>query len=327
MTDERFFVTGASGCIGAWVVRNLVKEGVPTTVLDRGSSRHRLELILTDQEIARVRFISGDVSDLSSVERAVRESGATRIIHLAAMQVPFCKVDPALGARVNVAGTVHIFEAAKRARIRQVVYASSAAVYGAKEDYPEGILRHDAPLKPRTHYGVYKQANEGTARVYWMDDRIASIGLRPYVVYGPGRDRGMTSTPTMAMLAAAAGRSYRISFGGRFDFQYVDDVAKIFILAARTPFEGADAFNLAQASVDVPAIIAAIEAAEPSRRGTIIFDDVPLPFPEGFDNSVLGSVLGKLPETPLIQGVRETLSVFKQTLSEGRIPAETLKEL
>ena len=122
-----------------------------------------------------------------------------------------------------------MFEAVKRSGLRRVVYASSMAVYGRSEEYAPAPLSPDAVLKPRSHYGVYKQANEGSARLYWSESGISSIGLRPYVVYGPGRDQGMTSTPTKAMLAAAAGRSYRISYGGRFGFEYADDVAQAFI--------------------------------------------------------------------------------------------------
>jgi len=197
MTNDRFLVTGALGCIGSWILRNLVREGTPVSTLDRGNNHQRLELIMTPEEIAKIHFISGDITDLKAIESAVEESGANRLIHLAALQLPFCKADPPQGARVNVVGTVNMFEAAKHAGIHQLVYASSAAVYGLSEEYPQGPLSHDAPLKPRSHYGVYKQANEGTARVYWMDDHIASIGLRPDVVYGPGRDQGMTSTPRL----------------------------------------------------------------------------------------------------------------------------------
>src|SRR5690242_5125595 len=135
MTDERFLVTGALGCIGAWVIRNLVREGIPAVVYDLGGSQHRLRLIMSDDELACVQFIKGDVTDLAAVESAVKDTGTTHIIHLAGLQVPFCKADPSLGARVNVVGTVNLFEAAKRTGIKHMVYASSIAVYGQSEDY------------------------------------------------------------------------------------------------------------------------------------------------------------------------------------------------
>ena len=322
MQTERFLVTGALGCIGAWVVRNLVREGVPTAIFDQASDPRRLRLIMADEELARVQMVGGDISDLTAIEGALKETGATHLIHLAALQVPFCKADPSLGARVNVVGTVNVFEAAKRCGLPRVVYASSAAVYGISEDYPEGPLGHDAALRPQTHYGVYKQANEGTARVYWKDNGISSIGLRPYVVYGPGRDQGLTSGPTTAMLAATLGERFEIPFGGRFDLQFADDVARAFLRAARAPFEGADVFNLRGSVVHMREIVEAIEAAAPAMRGKLSFADVKLGFPEEMDGTPLLSVLGPLPHTSLAEGIAATMSTFQQALADGRpVPA------
>jgi UDP-glucuronate 4-epimerase len=320
MAAERFLITGALGCIGAWVVRNLVHEGVPATIFDLGGSQHRLKLIMSDDEIARVNFITGDVTDLNAIETALANGNITHIIHLAALQVPFCKANPPLGAAVNVVGTVNIFEAAKRYKLSRVVYASSVAVYGAPDEYAEHILQNDAAAHPNNHYGVYKQANEGTARIYWQDDRLSSIGLRPYTIYGPARDQGMTSSPTKAMLAAAAGQPYHITFGGTNGFQYTDDVAKIFIQAARAPFEGAGVFNLGGEIASMQEMVDAIVAAEPTAK--ITFDSKPLALPEGTDDSALVAAIGKLPNTPLKQGVAATVSHFKSALAQGKITAE-----
>jgi len=322
--EERFFITGATGCIGSWIVRNLVREGVPVSVIVRGNTCHRMELIMTPGEISRVTFIKGDITDLESISRGIREFRANRIVHLAAMQLPFCQASPPLGALVNVQGTVNLFEAAKKNGIRQVVFASSTAVYSPMEDYPDGPLPHDAPLLPRSHYGVYKLTNEWTARVYWMNDTIASIGLRPYVVYGPGRDQGMTSTPTKAMLAAAMRKPYRISYGRRFGFQYTDDVAKAFIDAARVSFEGAEVFNIGGCSVSMDEVTAAIEEACPSAKGTITYEDIHLPFPEEVDNSSLVKLIGEYRETPLKEGVKETIALFRKALSDGKISQDSL---
>ena len=146
--EESFLVTGALGCIGAWVVRNLVQSGTPVAVFDLASDPHRLRLIMQPDEVARVRFITGDVTDLAAFQKGLADCGATHLIHLAALQVPFCRADPPLGARVNVVGTVNAFEAAKRAGLKRLVYASSFAVYGLSEEYPEGRVTDDAPLRP-----------------------------------------------------------------------------------------------------------------------------------------------------------------------------------
>jgi len=318
--EERFLVTGATGCIGAWTTRNLVKEGIYTCALVRNTgAMHRLRLIMDEGEISRIRFVAGDITDLEAIGRTIAEHGITGIIHLAAMQLPFCKADPPLGAAVNVRGTVNIFEAAKKHGIKHVVYASSTAVYGPRDIYPDGPLMHDAPLDPRSHYGVYKQANEATARVYWREDGISSVGIRPYVVYGPGRDQGMTSTPTKAMLAAAAGKPYHISYGGRFGFQYADDTARAFIGAARATLDNAEVFNLGGETVSITDVVDKIEAAVPALRGKITHETNSLPFPEEIDNKPLVSLLGGFAVTPLADGVRETIEIFKKALSDGRI--------
>jgi UDP-glucuronate 4-epimerase len=319
MKHEQFFVTGALGCIGAWVVRELVLENIPVSIYDLGGSLHRLRLILDDEQIQRVRIISGDICDDAAVESAVKESGATHLVHLAALQVPFCKATPVQGARVNVVGTVNVFEAAKHCGIPQVVYASSIAVYGMSDEYPDGMVTDASIPHPRNLYGVFKQANEGTARIYWQDDGIASLGLRPYVVYGPGRDQGLTSGPTKAMLAAAAGEPAHIPFGGRCVYQFVRDVARTFIQAARTPIQGAEVYNMRGAVVPMESIVSAIEQAEPSAAGRITFAEQALSLPTDVDDSRLHDALGKLPETPLQEGVQTSIQMFKQAIAQGRI--------
>jgi UDP-glucuronate 4-epimerase len=302
--SERFLVTGALGCIGAWVCRTLVGEGVPVVAFDLGTSRHRLELIMSADELAEVTFVRGDVTDLAAVERALDEHEITHVIHLAALLIPLAKADPPRGAHVNVVGTVNVFEAVKRRGLAGLAYASSAAVYDAVDGTR---VAEDAPGHPVTHYGVHKQANEGTARVYWLDDGVPSVGLRPYIVYGPGRDQGLTATPTLAMEAAARGDEYRISFGGRSQFHYAPDAARAFIGAARAPGEGAAVRNLGGPVVDMSSVVAAIEAAAPEAAGRITHEEHALPFPEEFESS---GVLA----TPLEVGVRETVEHFRSRL-------------
>ena len=124
------------------------------------------------------------------------------------------------------------------------------------------------------------------------------------------------------MLAAAAHVPYHITFGGRFGFQYADDAAGAFINASRVSFGGAEVFNLGGRTASTRDIIAEIEAAEPLCRGTITYDENPLPFPEEIDNAPLVAVLGHLNVTPLRESVRETIRIFKKALLDGRITPE-----
>ncbi len=305
MSGERWLITGALGCVGAWCCRLLVREGHTVVGLDLGSDHRRLELIMTASEVAAVEFVEGDITDLASLEHLMEAREVTHVAHLAAMLWPLAAADPPRGALVNVVGTVNVFEAARRCGVAGVSYASSAAVY----DRSDGVsVAEDADGHPVSHYGVHKQANEGAARVYWSDAGLASVGLRPHVVYGPGRDHGLTAGPTLAMIAAARGESYEIPFGGRAQFQYAADVAGQFIGAARTASEGAVVRNVGGPSEHVADVVAAIEEVLPDAAGRISFKhDVLLPLPDDMESS-------QQQVTPLRQGVSETIERFRGTV-------------
>ena len=103
-----YFVTVAQGCIGAGVVKTLVERGDRPIVFDLSDDRRRLEDLLGSDALSKVRFAQGDITDYAALAAAVESSAASKIVHLAGLQVPFCKADPALGARVNVVGTIHM---------------------------------------------------------------------------------------------------------------------------------------------------------------------------------------------------------------------------
>lgn len=312
---KRYFVTGATGCIGGWVVKNLVESGQEVYTLIRNPEKLSiLELIMPKEEIAKVHVIKGDISDYRLLENTLLEQQIDYVIHMAAMQMPLCQADPILGARVNVEGTVNMFEAVKKHNLQKLVYASSTAVYGMTEEYEEGTYDNHSPFHPHAHYGVYKQANEWSARVYYEKDGISSIGLRPYVAYGPLRDQGMTSTPTAAMKAAVKGEAYEISYGGQFDFQYVDDVAKAFILAAGAEYEGAYCFNFAGNPVHMSEVVKVLEEVCPQAEGMITYKEESLPFPRNESSDELDRLVGKLPVTPLAEGVKKSVEIFTNHL-------------
>jgi UDP-glucuronate 4-epimerase len=310
---ERFLVTGALGCLGAWTLRTLVREGVPVVGLDLDTDPHRLHEVMWPKEVEGIPLIEGDVTQLDDLERAIDEHEVTNVIHLAALQIPACREDPARGAFVNVVGTVNALEAVKRRRDRiagPVVYASSAALYGGG-DIERALRNEDSDARPSTHYGVYKQANEGNARIYWQDERVSSLGLRPYNVYGPARDQGLTAQPTQAMRAAAHGDGYHITYGGRAVFNFAGDVARALVAMSRASFEGAAAFNLPGTVAHMAEVVAAIEAAAPDVAGRVTFDDVPLPLPAEFAVGGLEAAVGPVHVTPLSEGVRATVEHFR----------------
>jgi nucleoside-diphosphate-sugar epimerase len=309
---ERTLVTGALGCVGAWTLKALVELGEEPVGYDLGTDDTRLRLVLDDDERACVTLVEGDVTDLGALGRTLDQLAITHVVHLAALQVPFCKANPTRGAHVNVFGTVVVLEAvkARRDRIPGLAYASSTAVYNASDPSP---APESGGHVPSTLYGVYKLANEGTARLYWQDDGVASIGIRPYVVYGLARDQGLTSGPSLAMAAAARGEPYEIGYSGVVQYDLAADVGMAFALAARAATDGAHVANFPGEAASMEEVVTAIEKVAPEAAGTITFTDQRLPFPERLESGQLKRLLGTVPRTALGDGVRATIEHFRQT--------------
>ena len=327
MSGETFLVTGACGCIGSWVIRNLVQEGVGVVAADLASDPVRPRLLLTSAELEQVNFVQNDIIDLDAVLDLVNTHKITHIIHLAGLQIPFCKANPSLGAQVNVVGTVNVFEAARRfsEQVAGLAYASSLAVLGGDDFYAKRPVGDDVPLYPRTLYGVYKQANEDTARLYWQDWHIGSVGLRPFIVYGLARDQGMTSDITKAILAATVQRPFNIRFDGQVALHYADDVAKMFIAAARAGYQGAAACNLRNDVIEIADFVDKLKDAVPNAEITY-FTNQPLDYPADLDDSGLHQIMGDLPYTPLETAIAEMLAQFQGLLDQGQIDLKQLEQ-
>jgi len=323
----RVLLTGGYGCIGSWIARQLVRRGDSVLVYDLKEELKRFTQVMDEPEWRQVQFVQGDVTDLAGLRAALTGHGITHVIHLAGLQVPLCRANPMLGATVNVLGTLAVFEAVKelRGQVRGLAYASSAAVFGQPHEYKPGPIGDEAPLHPTTHYGVFKCCNEGNARIYYQDFGLSSVGLRPWTVYGVGRDFGMTSEPTRAIKAAALGRPYRISYGGFQDFQFAVDTADAFIRAVELPVEGAKVYNLRGVVTDLPAFVRTLREVAPASAGLITHGERQLPIAFDLSDDKFQRDLGPLPATPLADGVRMTFERFVQLEAEGRLDKSDLE--
>jgi nucleoside-diphosphate-sugar epimerase len=207
--------------------------------------------------------------------------------------------------------------------VERVVYASSAAVHGPADE--DGPIGDEVRLAPLTHYGAYKVCNELNARVYWLDQGISSVGLRPWTVYGVGRDFGVTSEPTKAIKSVAAGRPYHISYGGFQDLQYVGDVAGSFLRVLSAPFEGAESYNVGGAVVSIEEFVATLCDVVPAASGLVTHGDRQLPIAPNLDDSRLHARFAPLPRTSLAAGIAETYRRFEALQDEGRLDLSDLE--
>jgi nucleoside-diphosphate-sugar epimerase len=312
----RVLVTGANGCIGSWIVKQLLDRGIDVLIYDLDPDTSRLRNIADEKQATEAVIEQGRIEDTDRVKALVKDGGITHIMHLAAVLMPFCQQNPVAGGMVNVIGTLNVFEAARDAgREVRVVYASSSAVWGPEDAYENRKLTEADPLIPQTHYGVFKQANEGNARVFFSLNGISSVGLRPWAVYGFGRDLGLTADPSLALKALARNEPYHIRLSGKMDLQYVEDVAAIFNGCLLSTKPGAHAFNLAGHLIDMQDVVQVMERVRPGAAKLITNGGARVPVASRMDDSRLRDYLGGVPETPLEEGFRKSIGLFERALT------------
>lgn len=309
--DGPVLVTGAGGCLGAWTLGILRNSGVPAIAFDLADDRRRPALVMGDEAASEIVWETGDITDREGFEAIVRRHEVQAIIHYAGLQVPFCKADPALGARVNVEGTINVLETARQTGIRRTAYASSVAAHGFPPESPS----------LSTLYGAYKLANEHTAHVYFQDWQVPSVGIRPNVVYGVARDQGISAKFTLAIQATVLGQPYEIPFSGLLSWLHAGEAAAAFIAAVSQDGSGAPVFDLNGSCHEVSEGLAVLQALAPDANVTI--SGKPFPFPQDMDDAPLRAHVPDYPSISMAAGIQATFEAFAKLHAQGRLPSLT----
>ena len=320
MGSERFLVTGGQGFIGAWIVKTLLEMNYDVIAYDVYDQPTRMSVLLNPESLKHVEFVHGDINNLDLLKELIEKKSITYFIHVAALMTPDCRANPIRGAVANVLGTLSAFEAVKtyKSQVKCIAYASSGAVLGPDEKYKSHPIVDEAPALPATIYGVYKRTNEECARIYWEEEGIRSVGLRPGMVYGPGRERGF-SDPTLALKAALLGKEYKIGFGGLANMQFVADVAKSFISCALKAPQDAPVFNISGELLDVQDMIGYIEELVPSSKGRITFLNNRLAMAVNVEDNGLQKLIGPFMATKFREGIGITADFFRKLLRENKL--------
>ena len=293
---KNILIFGGCGFLGSWITKALLKKNLKITIFDL---RIKTDLLknLIGNDLNKINFIEGDISDYEQVLKATEDMNY--ILNLAGLMTPDCSSNPSLGAEVNVKGSINVFEAIKKNNIKFLIYTSSGGVYGNEDKYN--------PF-PETHYGAFKLAVEGMARAYFNESLISSVGLRPFVIYGPGREVGGTAGVTLACKAAKQNFEYTVGFSGKVGFVYVEDVTNLVErLIDKAPL-GAITMNVNGITTSVKNFISIIKKNIPEAK--VKFSGKPL--------SVVEEILGGEPSktfkdfkyTSLDNGINKTINFY-----------------
>jgi UDP-glucose 4-epimerase len=326
MTRQTILITGGYGCIGAetakWLLRN---SDAAVVVCSRNVSDERTQRVFYDVDRERLTTIKLDVTDQKGLENLLVHRQVRRVIHLAALQTPDCNTHRHRGLEINVGGTLNVIEAMKASgsRLERFIFASSIAVYGPRATYSAGRVPMLAEPNPVNIYGVWKLAGENLAKLFRQETGVPTLSLRPGVLYGPGRDAGLTSTPTTAMKQLALGRAYEIPFRSRQDYLYAPDVGAAIGIAVLASFDGYGVFTLPSITLSTAEIVASMKQAANdlglAERFQISVGTQDVPFICDLEFEPFLKAFPNVPHTPVDIAVRKSLEVFIDHARRGWI--------
>lgn len=304
-------ITGVAGFIGSNLADRLLAEGYRVVGIDD------LSYGVVEQVPDGVEFHRLDVRS-PAVYRVVE--GADVVFHLAAKNcISDCQRDPVETSSINVVGTVNVFEAARRARVRKVVYAESSALYEGATEFPTP----EAVEAPESFYAVSKLAGRHFAEAYRRFHGVNATALRYFCVYGPRQDYRRTIPPVMSafILHLLQGRRPTIYGTGekRRDFIYVDDVNDFHLLCLRDARTDGRAFNLGSGrSHSVREIFEVIRRLVGSEVEPVYAPDLPGEALETRADVTAARALGWAPRVELEEGLRRSIEYIREHVLRGR---------
>jgi UDP-glucose 4-epimerase len=234
--ELRVMITGGAGLVGSHIADQLVQGHslrVSEVIVLDNFVRGRMENLQQSLPSGKIRVVKGDLLDTRLVNDLMQ--GVDIVFHQAALRITQCAQEPRLAVDVLVNGTFNILEAAVQAKVKKVVAASSASVYGLADYFPTTESQH--PYNNRTLYGAAKAFNEGLLRSFNDMYGLNYVALRYFNVYGPRMDVYGAYTEVLIrwMERIASGRPPLILGTGKqtMDFVYIEDIARANILAAK----------------------------------------------------------------------------------------------
>ena len=295
-------VFGGCGFLGSWLIKKLLENNLDVVVFDKEINKNLLKKIIKLSS-NKIDFIKGDITNYNQVFMASQKGEV--LVNLAGLMTPDCSQNPIIGNAVNVVGSINVFEAAKNQNNKYVIFTSSGGVFGRNDP--------KTPF-PETHYGAFKLAVEGIARALYLENKFSTFGLRPFVIYGPGREIGGTAGITLACRASAENKNYVIPFSGKAGFVYIEDVTEIIFRLTQNQPKGANIVNVNGISCNISKVIKILSKI--NKKNKISFKSNNLP--------VVGEIFGNSPKnyfkdfefTCLDSGIMKTVNFYKVSRGE-----------
>lgn len=318
-SGETVLITGGTGFIGAYTAAALLEDGHEVVSFDLRTESPLLEQLDIQDEIQTIR---GDVTDETAVFHAIRDTQATRLIHLAALLTTQTRAQPRQAIDVNITAMNTMLEATRLFddQVERLVWASSSAVYAPPGSYDDRQVTENDLLRPGSLYGAAKAYNERQAEVYREDYDISHVGLRPTLVYGPYRESGSATAYANVMKKPALNEAVEVGPGRTvLDWQYVTDAAQAFQKATFAPDETFThrAYNICGEQAPLEEVAAVVRDLLPNADITIT-EEGEIPWTHTMDDTAAKTDFDYDPQYDLRKGVRAYVNVLRE--EEGYEP-------
>jgi UDP-glucose 4-epimerase len=304
-----YVVTGGGGFIGSHIARALVRQGQRVRIFDNGMTGgpQRLADVLAD-----IEWIAGDLRDSEALQRAF--AGVEVVFHQAAVaSVPRSIAEPTLAHAINLTGTLNVLDAACRAGVRRVVYASSSAVYGVLPGSPKSEAM---PVEPLSPYAAQKLAGEHYCRIWQQLHGLETVSLRYFNVYGPGQDPQSEYAAVIPKFITTVLRGDTPTVFGdgeqSRDFIYIEDIVNANLRAAMQSEAVGHVFNVGTGgSSTLNQLLAELARITGREIHPNYTDARPGDVRESLaDISLLKAILGYQPTVPFGTGLERTVAAF-----------------
>lgn len=310
-----YLVTGGTGFIGSYVVRDLLDAGHTVTAFDLAPNPEHMRVVVGG-EAEGVEIVRGDVQDMALLLRTAQRVGAERIVHLAATLGAGSEENPVRTLSVNCGGTLNVFEVALAVEVEKVVWGSSIAVFGPTSERPPGGIANDAYHSPVRLYGACKSLLERFSAHYRAERDLDAVGLRFSIVYGFGKalsvTRGSRADHLIALIdAPALDQATVVPYGDDLEnLLYVEDAARAIVMASDTPKNRSVGLTVCGTETTVRAAAETVQRilphidirVEPGVRGGSA----------GYDTSVTEAEIGYAPAFSLEEGLRLNINMLRE---------------
>ena len=322
MKDSQILITGGLGFVGSAIAARLLKEGVRKVVLF-DVKKDAPSALRASSGQDRLQIVEGDIRNPEHVRAAVE--GCDYVYHQAAMRVTFCAKEPRLAHEIMVDGTFNVASACVEYKVKKVITASSAIVYGDPAYVP---LDENHPLHDTTLYGVYKTYNEMLFRSFWKNHGLDFTVLRYFNIYGPGMNLfGSEVEVLIRWLDRLDQGLMPLIFGDgkqTLDWIHIDDIVEANWRALVSPVTG-EVFNVCTGRETtllelLEILLLAVKTqARPEFREARAVNQVPRRFGT-FEKAQ--RLLGFSPQVALENGLRKFVDWRKSVLAQTRQPAD-----